>query len=105
MAKPANMLSSVAKILFVVPLANSYEVSVGLPHRHPGTIESWFWAISNPTSPHYLQHRSLRELRSVSGATDADVNVVKNWLISLGADESTVTVSALRDVVSAHFNP
>lgn len=97
------MLSSVAMALVALPAA-SYKLSVGLPHRDPETLESWFWSVSDPNSQQYLRHRSLRELRLVAGATDADVEAVKQWLMSLGADESAVEVSALRDVVSARVN-
>eukprot|EP00930_Biecheleria_cincta_P007647 TRINITY_DN10888_c0_g4_i1.p1 TRINITY_DN10888_c0_g4~~TRINITY_DN10888_c0_g4_i1.p1 ORF type:complete len:576 (-),score=113.37 TRINITY_DN10888_c0_g4_i1:73-1800(-) len=66
-------------------------------------FERRFWNIATPGHPNYLQHLSAAEIASEIGATDAEIESARNWLLSIGADETSIEVSALRDSVTSTF--
>lgn len=66
-------------------------------------FERRFWDIATPGHSSYLQHLSAAEVASEIGASDAEIESARNWLLQLGADEASVEVSSLRDSVSGTF--
>jgi tripeptidyl-peptidase-1 len=80
-----------------------FTLVAGLRHRNSETLESAFWAISTPSHKDYLQHLSLSEIAGMVGSSAEDIAAVKRWFLD-DCGATSVSVSALRDTVTAHFD-
>lgn len=78
-----------------------HEVVAHLKQRNLEAFERTFWDIANPDHPNYLHFLSSEDVASVIGATDDDISAARAWLVGLGAEASSIRVSALRDTVTA----
>ena len=76
---------------------------MGLKHSNLDLLESTFWDISNPHSPNYGHYMSVPELADLIGAPQSRIDLVSDWLVDLGAIESTIQLSNLRDTLTATF--
>mmetsp|Transcript_72460 Transcript_72460/g.155167 ORF Transcript_72460/g.155167 Transcript_72460/m.155167 type:complete len:585 (-) Transcript_72460:64-1818(-) len=79
------------------------EIVAHLRQRNLGELERLFWDVANPESPRYLQHLTAEGVAALIGATDGDIEEAQSWLRALGAEASSIRVSALRDTVTASF--
>lgn len=80
-----------------------FELVVGLKKRNLAELERLFWKVSDPRSEEYLRFRTVSELSGLVGAEQGAIDGVREWLVSLGAESTTV--SPLHDIVYAHFPP
>jgi len=82
---------------------NEFQVVAHLRHRNPAGLEQAFWEIADPDSPRYLQHLKSDQVVDFIGASDSDIADARQWLLSIGAIPSSLSVSNLRDTVTATF--
>jgi len=103
-AVTAVMLVAMTAAATATLLEGEFELVAHLRHRNREEFERLFWAIATPGNPKYLQHLSLMEVASILGASEMDIDAVSGWLLGLGANPSSVRVSAMRDTVAATFS-
>lgn len=96
-------MSPTALLLFfcVCSAAEVFHLDVYVRQPNLGAFEKKYWEISTPGSGSYLKFLSREDIASEIGASKEDLGSVKLWLKNHGGID--VTVSALRDVVSATF--
>ena len=81
--------------------AQTFTLDVYVKQQNLDKFEEKFWSVSTPGKSDYLKFLSTTEIASFIGAGDETITVVMAWLkIAGGAD---ITVSSLRDTVSATF--
>ena len=81
--------------------AAHFHLDVHLQQSGLESFEKTFWDISTPGSDSYLKFLSREQVASMIGASDVDLALVHEWLISNGG--SDVKTSALHDTVTATF--
>ena len=92
---------SLVFFLLLSAAAADFTIVAHLKHHNAAALEDLFWKVSTPGSESYLKHRSVTDIASIIGSTDAEVAAVSSWLQSAGG--LSVAVSPLRDSVSAVF--
>jgi tripeptidyl-peptidase-1 len=84
--------------------SQEYELVAHLQHRNLDRLQQLFWEIADPSHPRYLRHLTLDETAALIGASDQSIEEATAWLMSLGAQTSSIRVSNLRDSVSVTFS-
>lgn len=80
-----------------------YELVAHLRQHNLADFEKLFWDISNPDHSRYLDHLSVAQIADKIGATDTEIDTARDWLLKMGAQDSSIQVSALRDTITATF--
>ena len=85
--------------------------TVGLRAATVEAMADEFWAITTPTSPHYLDQLTREEVEQRFGASHEDRQLVQTWLSNAGVVDaqmrhvsSAIEVTATVDVVERLFN-
>jgi len=102
----SSWLAILALAVFGVAVAvqpGEHALVLHLKQHNLKNFERRFWNIATPGHANYLQHLSTAEVASEIGATNAEIELARSWLLSIGADETSIEVSALRDSVTAIF--
>ena len=79
------------------------EVVAHLKHSNLELLESQFWKIADPSDVSYGNFLNVGQVRDMIGAQQEDIELVKDWLVSLGGDPLSAKVSNLADSVSVSF--
>jgi len=100
-----RLSSALAAILACQTVSGEdYELVAHLRQQNLSDLEKKFWKVADPDDEAYLKHMSISDISSLIGASDADVAEARKWLEGLGANPSSVRVSALRDMVTASIS-
>ena len=79
------------------------EVVAHLKHSNLELLESQFWKIADPSDVSYGNFLNVGQVRDMIGAQQDDIELVKDWLVSIGGDPLSAKVSNLADSVSVSF--
>lgn len=82
---------------------DQHELVAHLKLRNLQSFERTFWAIANPDHESYLQFLSRDDVATAIGAAEEDLRAAQDWLVNLGAEPSSLRISALKDTVTATF--
>ena len=99
-----NIMSLLLALLATTSsLTRPFELTLHLEPSRTAVLEDLFWAVSTPGTQEYLAFRSVAQLSALAGGSLSTVKAATSWLIGLGG--TNVTVSSLRDRVTAAFDP
>ena len=83
--------------------SSTFTITLHLPMRSLETLDSTFWAVSDPTNDNYLQFPSLSTLAAAHGASTSHIDSAVSYLLERGAI-SAPRVSNLKDHVVGTFD-
>jgi len=96
----AMRLNVLASLVAAAP----FQLVAHLSHKNPEILEELFWNVSSPGNPEYLRFRTTEEIAAVVGSAESEIEEVKKWLVTKGADPSSLRLSPLRDSITADFD-